>query len=145
MDKTSTLFDLAKLQANHSNIFLDLLDQSIQNQLRILFHESPPFSNNLFRWSNDHNLWHWDPHWKYQHDKPVDSQGQNIGILFYNHFPYKLNLNDHWPLNHESEGRRWTRAHGRQAYLRLTFFTTIFSWNACTNDYSITVISRGTN
>ena len=49
MDKASTQFDSVKLQVNHSNIFLDVLDQSIQIQLRILFDVFPLFPNSLFR------------------------------------------------------------------------------------------------
>ena len=54
-DKASTQFDSVKLQANHLNISLDVLDQSIQIQLRILFDVFPPFPNSLFRWSTAHN------------------------------------------------------------------------------------------
>ena len=49
MDKASIQFDSVKLQVNHSNIFLDVLDQSIQIQLRILFDVFPLFPNSLFR------------------------------------------------------------------------------------------------
>ena len=49
MDKASTQFDSVKLQVNHSNISLDVLDQSIQTQLRILFDVFALSSNSLFR------------------------------------------------------------------------------------------------
>ena len=49
MDKSSIQFDSVKLQANHSNISLDMLDQSIEIQLRILFDVFPLFPNSLFR------------------------------------------------------------------------------------------------